>query len=509
MRAAPDATLASRLSQLGAISVFAFLVVLPLAIGLAAYSPVLVLQGDDIAFVDRLAQQLRWLPGADEFLRAAIRGGLPLADPFRRVLAATLPLAVASVAMLMAIREVQSDHPDSHLASADRVAWRVAVLLAVIAVFAFPTYTPDFWLSIAWGRMLAEGQNPYYAPFTPDVFQHLPGSGFEPQERFTYGPLWAFLIGGIGRLSGRRELLEFLLHKLVLTAAWLGTLATLRRVAGRRGAKSRLLVTCLVGWLPAGVYFAVAEGHNDVVMVFFLSLWLEAVDRRDHRYAPVWLACSGLMKFITLPLIGLELLAARRAGVLFTRRYLVTLAACGIGTFLSLLTFFDGPGFLGATRTMQEWIFWVPTTYVVNVAALAGLSLPREPVDRIITILGMALTALVLFKALRRPGWDTWVAGALAVTTCVLLTLVGHVWPWFTLWLIPFLAIMWPGRSAGVVLAFLLMVPLLDLAWILAPDWRFRPVVGMSVYTCVLVAMVYLLLGGRTATEPLGIGELP
>jgi len=499
----PGATLAARLTRLGAISLMAFVVIVPLAVGLAAYSPVLVLQRDEIAFIDRLAERLRWLPGGYDFLRSAIRGGLPLADPLWRVLAATLPLAVASIVMLLALRQIQSGDAAGEVGAADRAASRVAVLLALVAVFAFPTYTPDFWLSIAWGRMLAEGQNPYYAPFTTDVFQHLPGSGFEPQERLTYGPLWAFLIGGLGRLSGRRELLEFFLHKLVLAAAWLGTLAALRRLAGRRGARARLLVTCLIGWLPAGVYFAVAEGHNDVVMVLFLSLWLEAVDRRDHRFAPVWLACSFLIKFVTLPLIGLELLAARRAGVLFTRRYLVTLAACGIGSLLALLAFYDGPGFLGATRTMQNWIFWVPGTYLVNLAAYAGLKLSPTRMDQMVTIAGLVLTGVMLWRAVRRPGWDRWAAGGLAVMACMLLALVGHVWPWFSLWLVPFMAVLWPARTAGVLLTFLLMVPFLDLGWILAPDWRFRSMVEMPVYTSVLIAILFLLLRGPVAMGPL------
>lgn len=503
MTAGPGATLATHLTRLGAMSVMAFVVIVPLAIGLAAFSPVLVLQGDEIAFIDRLAEQLRWLPGGYDFLRSAIRGGLPLAEPFWRVLAATLPLAVASIAMLLALRHLQSDHAVGEVEAADRAASRVAVLLALVAVFAFPTYTPDFWLSIAWGRMLAEGQNPYYAPFTTDVFHHLPGSAFESQERLTYGPLWAFFIGGLGRLSGRREFLEFFLHKLVLAAAWLGTLAALRRLAGRRGARARLLVTCLIGWLPAGVYFAVAEGHNDVVMVLFVSLWLEAVDRRDHRFAPIWLACSCLIKFITLPLIGLELLAARRAGVLFTRRYLVTLAACGIGSLLAMLVFYDGPGFLSATRTMQGWIFWVPSSYLVSLAAFAGLNLSATGVDQLVAVLAVLLTGVMLWRAVRRPGWDSWAAGGMAVMACVLLALVGHVWPWFSLWLVPFLAVLWPTRSAGVLLTFLLMVPFLDLGWILAPDWRFRSMVEFPVYTSVVVAIVFLWLRGPAAMGPL------
>lgn len=496
LAASPTAT---RLTLLGALSVAAFVAVVLLAVGLAAFSPILILQGDEIAFVDRLAGHLHWLPGASEYLRTAVRGGGALGNPYWRAAAAALPLGLASIAMLLALRTTINAPETDLTGSAERVAGRVAILLALVAVVALPTYTPDFWLSVAWGRMLAEGQNAYYAPFSPEVFQGIPGSDFEPQERLTYGPLWAFVIGGAGRLAGRQVLWEFLLHKLVLAGAWLATLAVLRRLAGRRGPRQQLLTTILIGWLPAGVYFAVAEGHNDVVMVMFLSLWLEAVDRGDHRLAPVWLACSCLIKFITLPLIGLELLAARRAGILFTRRYLLTLAGCGAGSLLALLAFYDGPGFLGATRSMQSWIFWVPSSYLVSVARQAGVELPLVRVDQFITILALAATALALWRAVRQPSRETWVLGSLSVVACMLMVLVGHVWPWFGLWLVPFLAAVWPGRTAGVLLAFLLMVPFLNLGWILATEWRLRPFVEIPVYTSVVAVLIFLLLKGRTA----------
>jgi hypothetical protein len=490
----PTDPLARRLALLGAVSVAAFLAIAVLAAGLAAFSPVLILQGDEIAFVDRLAANLHWLPGAPDYLRTAVRGGLPLGNPYWRALAATLPVGVASIAMLLALGAATSAPAEEVTATADRMAVRVAVTLVLVAAFALPSYTPDFWLSVAWGRMLGAGQNAYYAPFTPEVFQGIPGSDFEPQERLTYGPLWAFLIGGVGRLASRQVLWEFLLHKMLLASAWLFTLAALRRLAGRRGARERLLVTCLIGWLPAGVYFAVAEGHNDVVMVMFVSLWLEAVDRGDHRLAPLWLACSCLIKFITLPLVGLELLAARRAGVLLSRRYLLTLAACGAGSLLALLAFYDGPGFLGATRSMQSWIFWVPSSYVVSVARYLGVDLPLVRIDQGFAVLGLLATGLVLLRAARRPGWESWVLGALAVVAYLLLALVGHVWPWFALWLVPFLGALWPARTAGVVLAFVLMVPFLNLGWILAGEWRLRPLVEIPMYSSVLVVLGFYLL---------------
>jgi len=491
---APSGALASRLARLGAISVVAFVVVVLVAPGLAAFAPGLVLQGDEIAFVDHLAESLRWLPGVQTYLASAVRGGVPLSNPYWRALAASLPLAVASITMLLAVREVQRDSSTGDYAAADRVALRVAVLLVLVAVVALPSYTQDFWLSVAWGRMLGEGTNAYYAPFSREVFQGIPGSNFEAQERLTYGPLWAFVIGGVGRLVGGQVLWEFLIHKLILAGAWLGTLAALRRIAGRRGPRERLLVTCLIGWLPAGAYFAVAEGHNGVVMVLFVSLWLEAVDRGDHRLAPVWLAGSGLFKFVTLPLLGLEVLAARRAGVLFTRRYLLTMAACGVASLLALLAFYDGPGFLDSTRTMQNWIFWTPSSYVVSVAGRLGVPLSLIPVDRLFTVLGLGITGWVLWRAVRRPGRDSWALGGLAVMACMLLVLVGHVWPWFALWLVPFLAILWPSRSAAVLLAFLLMIPFLNLGWIFETSSRLRSLVEFPVYTSALVVMAFVLL---------------
>ena len=63
-----------------------------------------------------------------------------------------------------------------------------------------------------------------------------------------------------------------------------------------------------MGWLPFILHMAVAEGHNDIVMVMFLVCWLWLVAEQRHLLSPVALAAATLIKYITAPLALLEVL---------------------------------------------------------------------------------------------------------------------------------------------------------------------------------------------------------
>jgi len=53
-------------------------------------------------------------------------------------------------------------------ARAAALLMRWSVAFAVVTLFAFPVFTQDFWLSMAWGRMVAEGLNPFHVLFTAE-----------------------------------------------------------------------------------------------------------------------------------------------------------------------------------------------------------------------------------------------------------------------------------------------------------------------------------------------------
>ncbi|MBK7715854.1 MAG: hypothetical protein IPI38_10570 [Gemmatimonadetes bacterium] len=486
----------------GLLSLAAMLALVLLSPLLAGFSPTLYLQRDEITFLDHLSQGLAAVPAFAEAIRLAARGAGPLADPDLRMVAVLGPVLLATAAMLALLRWVERQPAEALHAGQLRLVLGVGLALGVVASCAVPSYTVDFWLSVAWGRMFAVGQNAYYLPFTHVAFQGIPGGGFEETERFTYGPLWALLSHGLAVLAGDRTAAAFVLGKLVLLLAWAVTVGALTRAAGRRGVRAALRTACLTAWLPPLLLFGLAEGHNDMFMLMFVALWLEAADRRDHRWTPLWLVLACLTKLVAAPLLGLELLLAARTGALRRPGYWGAGAVAALLVALCLGRYYDGPGFMAATAAMQRWIFWVPTTFVTTVTGLAGHALPERTVDLAVAVVGLAGVAVLLGRDLRAPTAAGWLASAAAIIGFTLATLTGHVWPWFALWLVPVVALAWPTPWSAVALAFLLLTPVLDLAWVLRPDWSLRPWFDLPLYGAPL-ALTLVLLVRRDALRPL------
>ncbi len=491
MKAASSAAPVLGAGLLGLTAMGALVVLSPL---LAGFSPTLYLQRDEIAVLDRLSQGVAAIPGYAGAIRLAARGAGPLADPDLRMLAVLGPVLLATAAMLALLRWVERQPTDRFHPGQLRLVLGVGLAMGVIASCALPSYTVDFWLSVAWGRMFAAGQNAYYLPFTPAAFHGIPGGGFEETERFTYGPLWALVSHGLARLAGDRALAAFALGKLVLLLAWAVMVGALTRAAGRRGLRAALRTACLTAWLPPLLLFGLAEAHNDTLMLMFLALWLEAADRGDHRWTPLWLALACLTKLVAAPLLSLELLLAARSGALRRPAYWAAGLAAALLVALFLGRYYEGAGFMAATAAMQRWIFWVPTTFITAVASLAGVPAPERAVDLAVAILGLAGVAAVLARDLRAPTREGWLASAAAILGFTLATLTGHVWPWFALWLAPVVALGWPAPWSAVALVYLILVPTLDLAWVLRPDWSLRPWLDLPLYGAPLALTLVMLV---------------
>lgn len=60
--------------------------------------------------------------------------------------------------------------------------------------------------------------------------------------------------------------------------------------------------------------------------------------------------------------------------------------------------------------------------------------------------------------------------------------LVGHVWPWFLLWGLPFAVLAWRYWLGQAFLAVIVLSPVLNIAWMVAPDWHYRGPLGVLMY---------------------------
>src|SRR5262249_17538888 len=177
-------------------------------------------------------------------------------------------------------------------------AWAIA--FTAVCVPAFNVLTQDIWLSVAWGRLLGQGGNPFAQSFDPQLAADLPLED-DPMP-ITYGPFWAEICRVAVALGAGSPLATYLVLKLVLGGAWVICLFAVRDLARPLGLARQTLAIVIAGWLPLAVHGDVAEGHNDVVMVASMLLWLRALERASVT-GPLWLALSILTKYVTAPLV--------------------------------------------------------------------------------------------------------------------------------------------------------------------------------------------------------------
>jgi alpha-1,6-mannosyltransferase len=339
-----------------------------------------------------------------------------------------VPVAIITAAWiaLVAILYRREHTLDANL---DALLMRWSVAFAVVSVLAFPLFTQDFWLSMAWGRMAAEGTNPYHNLFTDETLTGLPLDHF-PMV-MSYGPAWAILSGAVMAVTGKSVLAATILFKGVLLAAWLASLALIRTMTASKPALDRCLAIVVAGWLPLGVLQTVAEGHNDIFMVWLALMWL-ALLGQGRWLAPVALVGSALGKYVTAPLFLVDVIVAWRLHGLGWRQLFVRYVGPGLLGIAVFGIFYRSPEFFEGTRVISEWQFLQPRHAVEAIELAVGFDL--DVLDWLITacFAGIALYSVVVL--LRSPTLDNATKAALAIMSAISFVGIAHLWPWYLVW---------------------------------------------------------------------------
>jgi alpha-1,6-mannosyltransferase len=382
------------------------------------------------------------------------------------VFAYAVPQLLVTAAALWLIWML-SRHREHLTADVPKRLWRWAIVFAAVSVFAVPVLVPDFWMSIAWGRSLAAGINPYYeVPL--DATSGLPLNA--PLMKMTYGPLWAYLSAAVTWLTRGDVLWGAVFFKLVLAGAWIALLWLVRSLLRDRLIFEQALGLVMVGWLPLGVTQTVGEGHNDVAMVACVLLWLYWRGRGNALSATLALAASVLFKYASAPLFLVDLLyrepdestsPSRFAGA-YVSRGAAALAVLAVG-FAPL---FRGMDFFASTREAYRGHFFLPADAVLAIGGMSGLNL--RFVAYAIEAIFPALTLLALYRYLR-IGAPRLLETAAAVMLTMVLTASGHLWPWYLLWFTAVAATI-PLTAAGrLALGLTIVMPFPLLVWTVAP----------------------------------------
>lgn len=308
------------------------------------------------------------------------------------------------------------------------VALRVALLVAA-AVQLVPVASPlllstDAWTYWGYGRIAAEGGNPYTSP--PSAYPAgpaLPYLGADWRDTTSvYGPAFTLVSEPVARAAGGSADTAAWLFKGIAAVSVLAAAAAVSR-SSRRPA----LAAAFVGWNPVLAVHAGGGGHNDALVG---ALMAGAVALGIHRRAGLagfaW-GLAALVKWVPLVFFALAALAARARSA--------PTAAAGLAATLAVG---------GAAATWRYGVDWLAALGPLagNAARRTSYALPSR-LEELGLPEGLA-TGLALAALVAGLGWLARDAlggrARLGAAACLVLVTTPYLAVWYLAWAVPLAA---------------------------------------------------------------------
>lgn len=344
-------------------------------------------------------------------------------------------------------------------------AWLIVVIAGLASgaalLLMYPFGAADIFDNILHARIYAVyGANPFV-----DVINQFPRDPFVPYTawRFSpsaYGPLWELAAGLAARLAGDSILLNILAFKLLPALFWLLTLLVAAVLLQRTGRKPALPAFLLLAWNPMILYEVWGNGHNDMMMAFFILLAAWLIFEKRYTLAVLSLTAGTLVKYMPVLLIPAAGLIALRALPNNRRRAAFILSSAvlaGAMIVISFAPFWVGPDTLTIGRR-AEMLSGSPAAAIFSVLTEA------LKFDKTQTATAISLVLLVLtdgfaiwqgFRAMRKPDWRSFVVHSFIILMFYLLVTVPWFQQWYAIWpmvLVPFLPPL--ARNMALVFSF-------------------------------------------------------
>jgi hypothetical protein len=350
-----------------------------------------------------------------------------------------LPTALYLVALWLARRQLD--------ASLRAVLLLTPAIAALVLVPTVPPLAHDFLDYLVSGRILSHyHENPHLTVpnaiqgdpyFTLSLWRDMPTP---------YGPAWTWLAALVTWIGGDNRVVSFLILKLIVVAAHLGTGVCVYLTVKRLDPARALQAYVAYAWCPFVLVHVAVDGHNDAVMLLFLAAALAAGVRERWELAFPALVLSVLTKFVPVVLLPAFLLAARHE----PRRLLIGGGLAYLTAVVVALPLWHTPEVIETVRAQSGLILsspasvalrWMPHEDVIQasrvllaVGVVVTLLTVRGLPERCFALLFVALATLTLWS---RPWYFTWLVavGAIAGGPFLWSGILGSVGGWvFYVW---------------------------------------------------------------------------
>ncbi len=334
----------------------------------------------------------------------------------------------------------------------DRVSSRLLfafpVLFLLVLMWMYPPTAADMFHYHADARTFwMYGDNPLIVP--PSAHPYAIGISWGEQPS-PYGPFWSLLTAGPALLAGDNFLAGLVLFKLLSGLSYLGCAWLIYRIVARTRPGWESVAVVLFAWNPFVAFRTLGNGHNDMVMMFFLLLALDRVWRKDWLFAFPALALSVLVKFATALVGPMILLYAWHHTSGSVRERLRALApgivTAGVVVVLCYAPFWQGRATFDTVLSQANNNRLVITsTPLLLQTRLATALAPDDAADLARTItrwVFLGMYAPLVWQA-RRDFTRLTTSGVQAL---FLYLLVASAWfrPWYMLWPVTLAALL-PG----------------------------------------------------------------
>lgn len=395
-----------------------------------------------------------------------------------------------------------------------RVAWEIVIgsslVSALILIFMFPIGAADLFDYIVHGRIFSVyGANPFLSTarqFANDPF--FPYMGW-PDWPSVYGPLWALIEGTATRLAGDGVIANVLVFKGFIGAFYFGSILLVAATLQEVSPDYALAGVVLFAWNPIILYETFGNGHNDIVMVFWIMLATWLLTRRRYSVAVLALIAGGLIKYVPLFLIPVAGLIALRdlEGMRARLGFIVITGISAAALFgVSYFPFWEGLKTLTVLKHQNLATTSLPAVLSAWLEPARGAALTNTALNWA-TIVATGL--IVLWRSL--CAWDdrsrfSFPRNAFWILTGYLLFTCAWFQEWYTIWPITIAAVI--PSTPVVLLALALNFGGLTKHFVFGPLWLWvRPLpaqewielrLGPAVMALPWLALiVYLLVIGR------------
>jgi hypothetical protein len=345
-----------------------------------------------------------------------------------------------------------------HTPEAARTAWKIiigaAVLSSLVLLYMYPFDAADIFDNILHGRISGVyGANPFsqvIAQYNGDPFFPYAAWRYAPSA---YGPAWELLAGLIARISGNGIVANIIGFKL-LPGVFLAVSGSLVADFLRQAAPERALAgVWLLVMNPIVLYETLGNGHNDIVMAFWMIAAAWMIYQGKYTRAVLFLVIGGLIKYIPILLVPAAVWVAliNLKGSRARARFLVlTGVICAAVVVIGFAPFWQGLGTLSIARRENMFTTSLPSILYQFSIPLLGQARAAFVVSSAAIYLTAAFAMWQAWRAGLEHSWLSFTRASLNILIFYLLVTCLWFQQWYPIWLVGLAALLPLGLDQGL-----------------------------------------------------------